>query len=90
MTHTQHEYGSILHFMEQTFDLPSLGTNKVGPAPNDRGYTDVRGVSLVDSFDFTQKPPSRSDSRTVPDVRFRERKTVRHSTRRLLICSDAS
>jgi phospholipase C len=56
ISHTQYEFGSILHFTEQAFNLPSLGTNKVGPAPNDRGYTDVRGASLVDSFDFTQKP----------------------------------
>jgi phospholipase C len=56
VSHTQYEYGSILHFMEQTFDLPSLGPNKLGGKPEDRGYTDVRGVSLVDSFDFTQKP----------------------------------
>ncbi|HVA33193.1 MAG TPA: alkaline phosphatase family protein [Candidatus Baltobacteraceae bacterium] len=44
VSHTQYEYGSILKFIEQTFNLSSLGA------------TDVRAASLVDSFDFTQKP----------------------------------
>ena len=56
ISHTQYEFGSILHFTEQAFNLPSLGVNRVGPGAKDRGYTDVRGASLADSFDFTQKP----------------------------------
>jgi phospholipase C len=45
----QYEYGSILKFIEQAFDLPALG-------PTDEGYTDTRARSLDDAFDFTQKP----------------------------------
>jgi phospholipase C len=56
ISHTQYEFGSVLHFAEQIFDLPSLGVNQLGPSASDRGYTDVRGASLADSFDFTQKP----------------------------------
>jgi phospholipase C len=44
VSHTQYEFGSILKFMEQTFKLRSLGS------------TDVRANSLVEAFDFTQKP----------------------------------
>jgi phospholipase C len=44
VSHTQYEYGSILKFVEQAFNLDSLHA------------TDVRANSLIDSFDFTQKP----------------------------------
>jgi hypothetical protein len=44
VAHTRYEFGSILKFMEQTFKLQSLGS------------TDVRANSLLDVFDFTQKP----------------------------------
>jgi hypothetical protein len=40
----QHEFGSILKFTEETFDLGSLGT------------TDVRSDDLSDCFDFSQAP----------------------------------
>jgi phospholipase C len=43
VSHTQYESGSILKFIEETFNLPSLG------------YTDARATSISDSFDFTQK-----------------------------------
>jgi phospholipase C len=56
VSHTQYEFGSVLHFAEQVFNLPSLGPNRLGPGARDLGYTDVRGVSLTDSFDFTQAP----------------------------------
>jgi phospholipase C len=49
VSHTQYEFGSVLRFIEETFHLPSLG-------PTSRGYTDTRAKSLVDSFDFKQKP----------------------------------
>jgi len=42
VSHGQHEFGSILKFVEETFNLPSLGT------------TDVRADDLSDCFDFTQ------------------------------------
>jgi phospholipase C len=41
---TQYEFGSILKFVEETFDLGSLGT------------TDVRAKSIGDCFDFKQSP----------------------------------
>jgi phospholipase C len=44
VVHTQYEYGSILKFIEQAFNLSSLG------------YTDKRAASIADSFDFTQTP----------------------------------
>jgi phospholipase C len=49
VSHTRYEFSSILKFTEQAFSLPVLG------APAD-GYTDTRANSLVDSFNFTQKP----------------------------------
>lgn len=44
VSHTQYEFGSILKFIEQTFNLSSLGT------------TDVRANTLGDSFNFSQHP----------------------------------
>ncbi len=41
---TQHEFGSMLKFTEETFDLGSLGT------------TDVRADDLSDCFDFSKGP----------------------------------
>ena len=41
---TQYEFGSILKFIEQNFGTASLGT------------TDARANSIVDIFDFKQKP----------------------------------
>jgi phospholipase C len=43
VSHVPHEFGSILHFTEEAFDLPSLGT------------TDVRSDDLSDCFNFAQK-----------------------------------
>ncbi len=44
VSHTQHEFGSILKFVEETFNLGSLGT------------TDVRADDLSDCFNFVQAP----------------------------------
>jgi phospholipase C len=44
ISHTQYEFGSIVKFVEDTWNLGSLGT------------TDARAASIVDCFDFTQKP----------------------------------
>jgi phospholipase C len=44
VSHTQHEFGSILKFIEETFGLGSLNT------------TDVRSDDLSDFFDFNQQP----------------------------------
>jgi phospholipase C len=49
VSHTQYEFGSVVKFVEQAFGLPPLG-------PQSFGYTDERANSLLDSFDFTQKP----------------------------------
>jgi phospholipase C len=48
---TQYEFGSILKFIEQAFDLPAIGSG----LPN-RDYTDQRATSIEDAFDFTQTP----------------------------------
>ncbi|MGC1380421.1 MAG: alkaline phosphatase family protein [Candidatus Baltobacteraceae bacterium] len=44
VSHKQHEFGSILKFVEEAFELGSLGT------------TDVRSDDLADFFDFSQQP----------------------------------
>jgi phospholipase C len=44
VSHTQYEFGSVLKFIEQTFNVPSLGS------------TDVRANSLVDTLDFRAAP----------------------------------
>jgi phospholipase C len=44
ISHTQYEFGSILKFIENNWNLGQLGT------------TDTRATSIIDCFDFTQKP----------------------------------
>jgi phospholipase C len=44
ISHTTHDFGSILKFIEGTFGLPSLG------------YADVAADDLSDCFDYTQAP----------------------------------
>jgi phospholipase C len=44
VSHVQHEFGSILHFVEERFGLGSLG------------YTDARADDLSDCFNFAQPP----------------------------------
>jgi phospholipase C len=44
ISHTQHDFGSILKFIETTFDLPSLG------------YADAAADDFSDCFDYTQTP----------------------------------
>jgi phospholipase C len=44
VSHKQHEFGSMLKFSEEVFNLPSLGT------------TDVRADDLKDCFNFSQRP----------------------------------
>jgi phospholipase C len=46
VSHTQHEFGSILHYVEEQFNLQPLG------------FTDVRADDLSDCFDYTQVPAS--------------------------------
>jgi phospholipase C len=45
ISHVQHEYGSLLHFVEDVFNLGSLGA------------TDARADDLADMFDFAQTAP---------------------------------
>jgi phospholipase C len=49
VSHTTYEFGSILRFVEQVFNLPTLGRAA-------QGYTDARATSIGDVFDFSQKP----------------------------------
>jgi phospholipase C len=44
VSHRRHEFGSILKFTEETFDLGSMNT------------TDLRSDDLYDCFDFSQSP----------------------------------
>ena len=44
VSHTQHEFGSIVKFTEEVYGLPSLNGD------------DVRSDDLSDCFDFSQKP----------------------------------
>jgi len=49
VSHTQYESASILKLVEEIFGLPRIG-------PPSAGFTDTRAASLMDVFDFTQKP----------------------------------
>jgi phospholipase C len=44
ISHTNHDFGSVLKFIEETYGLPSLG------------YADAPADDFSDCFDFTQKP----------------------------------
>jgi len=44
VSHVNHDFGSILKFIEVTYDLPSLG------------YADARADDLSDCFDYSQAP----------------------------------
>jgi phospholipase C len=44
VSHTQYEFGSILRFIEDTFDLGTLGN------------TDERATSIADCFNFQKRP----------------------------------
>jgi len=44
VSHTQYEFGSVVKFIENVFNLPSLG------------FTDKRANGLTDAFDFSQGP----------------------------------
>jgi phospholipase C len=59
VSHTRYEFGSILKFVEQVFDLPTIGTQA-------DGYTDGRANSLGDAFDFTLDPNGGAIDPTTP------------------------
>src|SRR6266851_7313603 len=44
VSHVRHDFGSILKFIEETFNLPSLG------------YADLTADDLSDCFNFNQSP----------------------------------
>jgi phospholipase C len=46
ISHTQHDFGSILKFIETTFNLSTIGPNA--------GFADSRSDDLSDCFDFSQ------------------------------------
>jgi phospholipase C len=50
VSHTNYEFGSLVKFVEEVFDLPNLASLGTG-----YGYTDARAYSITDSFDFKQK-----------------------------------
>jgi phospholipase C len=54
VSHTTHEFGSILKFVEKLYGLPSLG------------YTDARADDLSDMFNYSQKPRSFSKILAAP------------------------
>ena len=49
VVHTQYEFGSVLRFVEDTFNLPQLGTVA-------GGYSDARAKSLATALNFNQAP----------------------------------
>ena len=59
VSHTQHEFGSILHFTEETFGLAPLAAS------------DARADDMSDCFDFTQAPqPFAAFRTTMPPSHF--------------------
>ncbi|GAC1421897.1 MAG: phospholipase C [Candidatus Velthaea sp.] len=58
VSHQQHEFGSILKFVEHTFGLASLGA------------TDVRADDLHDCFNFSQAPSAPPNIPTRVDAQF--------------------
>jgi len=50
ISHKQHEIASTLRYIEQTFNLPFLGTG------SGHAYADQRADAFDDIFDYTQKP----------------------------------
>jgi phospholipase C len=61
ISHTQHDFGSILKFIETTFNLSTVGPNA--------GFADSRSDDLSDCFNFSQTPlkftqiPSKYDAK---------------------------
>ena len=64
VSHDQHEFGSILKFVEENWDLGSLGT------------TDVRADDLADCFDFGRKPGAFSAVQTKYPMSYFKVKTA--------------
>ncbi|HLJ83033.1 MAG TPA: alkaline phosphatase family protein, partial [Candidatus Eremiobacteraceae bacterium] len=58
VSHVNHEFGSILHYVEETFNLGSLN------------YSDSRSDDLQDCFDYTQTPRAFSRISTSIDQKY--------------------
>ena len=58
VSHVTHDFGSILHFTEEVFNLPSLG------------YADSRADDFSDCFDLTQTPIAFQTVSTTLDQKF--------------------
>jgi phospholipase C len=58
VSHVQHEFGSIVRFTEEVFNLPSMRT------------TDERSDALRDCFDFSQQPERFEDIPTLRTAAF--------------------
>ncbi|HEY1429981.1 MAG TPA: hypothetical protein VGF18_10430, partial [Candidatus Tumulicola sp.] len=52
ISHQQHEIAGTLKFIEETFDLPTIGQC----TPKKDSYADCRADGFDDMFDFTQQP----------------------------------
>jgi len=57
ISHMNHDFGSVLRFIETTFSLTTIGPTA--------GYADYRADDLSDCFDFSQAP---STFKTIPSV----------------------
>ncbi|HEY1654232.1 MAG TPA: alkaline phosphatase family protein [Candidatus Tumulicola sp.] len=60
ISHKQHEVASTLHYIEQTFGLPFLGTG------SGYQYADQRADAFDDIFDYTQKPIAFTKIKSLP------------------------
>jgi phospholipase C len=58
VSHVQHDFGSIIKFIEWNFNLPSLG------------YADARADDLLDFFNFTQSPIPYKAVPAIKDANF--------------------
>src|SRR5206468_5162446 len=58
VSHVTHDFGSILKFIEETFNLPSLG------------YADARADDLSDCFNLSQRPLTFQTSSAVYDANY--------------------
>jgi phospholipase C len=58
VSHVQHDFGSILRFIEEDFNLPSLG------------YADMPADDLLDCFNFNQTPIPYSAVKAAKDASF--------------------
>lgn len=68
VSHVRYEFGSILKFIEKTFDLGSLGR------------TDVRSHDLTDCFSFNRKPRPFTQIRTKYSASYFENQPIDYNT----------